>query len=239
MNRFCLFAISIFSLFAANVSHSLLIRHQSLYPYDPLQQREILFVPDPDLARSVSLGYRTVLADILWFKTISYFGTHIGGDHNIRHLDTFCSSILALNPKARHVSLFCAQMLAWEMKSPNRAREFLTLSIQHYPDDWMLYYLRGFFSLHFGGDKRNAQIDISKAASFEDSPTIIKRLAANQIASLDGDEQAVVFLDILIARTSDETTRASLKQRRNELMAKIRTDGASSPSLLHDDQKGT
>ena len=239
MNRFCLLAICLFSLSGAAISDKLLRRHQFFRASDPLQQRELLFVPDPDLARSVSLGYRNVLADILWFKTISYFGTHIEGDHNIRHLDTFCSSILALNPKAQHVSLFCAQMLAWELKNPQRAREFLTLSIQHYPDDWMLYYLRGFFSLHFSGDKRNAQIDLTKAASFEDSPAIIKRLAASQIASLDGDEQAVIFLDILISRTSNEATRASLQQRRNDLMAKLRTDGANSPSSINNDRKGT
>ena len=239
MNRFCLIALFIFSLCGSVISHNSLRSHHSFLAPDPLQHRELLLVPDPSLASTVSLGYRTVLADLIWFKTISYFGTHIGGDRNIRHLDTFCSSILALNPKARHVSLFCAQMLAWELKNPQRAREILTLSIQHHPNDWMLYYLRGFFSLHFLKNKRESQIDLTKAASIEESPAIIKRLAATQVASLDGDEKAIIFLDILISRTSDETTRASLQQRRDELMAKVRTSGANSPSSLPNQRKGT
>jgi hypothetical protein len=239
MNRFCIHLILIFSLCGTAVSHNFLKRQKFLSASDPLQQRELLFLPDPDLARSVSLGYQTVLADLIWFKTISYFGTHIEGDRNIRHLDTFCSSILALNPKARHVSLFCAQMLAWELKNPQRARGLLTLSIQHYPNDWMLFYLRGFFSLHFLKNKKEAQIDLMKAASIEDSPAIIKRLAATQIASLDGDEQAIIFLDILISRTSDEATRASLQQRRDELMAKFRTNAANSPRSLPKERNGT
>jgi hypothetical protein len=130
-------------------------------------------------------------------------------------------------------------MLAWELKKPERAREFLTLSIQHYPNDWMLFYLRGFFSLHFLKNKKEAQIDLMKAASIEDSPAIIKRLAATQIASLDGDEQAIIFLDILISRTSDEATRASLQKRRDELMGKFRTNDANSPRSLPKKRNGT
>jgi hypothetical protein len=78
-----------------------------------------------------------------------------------------------------------------------------------------------------------------KSASIEDSPAIIKRLAATQIASLDGDEQAIIFLDILISRTSDEATRASLQKRRDELMGKFRTNDANSPRSLPKKRNGT
>lgn len=219
--------LSLCFLCGASIFHTALVRFECPLDTDTAQQRELLLIPDPQSARAISLGYRTVLADLLWFRTIEYFGRHIEEDRDIHRLDSLCSSIIALNPKAKHVSIFCAQMLAWELKQVARARYYLTGAIGYYPDDWFLYYLRGFFALHFLKDKGEAYADLAKAASFPESPSVVQRLAASQMATLEGPQQAILFLDVLIARTTDDSARTSLIRRRDELSEQLQSESSS------------
>lgn len=203
------------------MARSALARHPIPLRHDPEQAREMLFIPSPSLAHTVSLGYRNAVADLLWFKTIAYFGSHIEGDRDVSRLDTLCSSIMALNPHAQHVATFCAQMLAWELAQPERANHFLSLAIERHPNDWMLYYLRGFFSLYFLKDRNAATSDLTRAASLPHCHPVVKRLAAKNIASLEGPQSAISFIDLLIDTETDTQTKQTLKRRREELLAQI------------------
>src|SRR5437879_4358280 len=37
---------------------------------------ELIYLPPTRVLRAVSLGYEHALADVLWFRTINYFGEH-------------------------------------------------------------------------------------------------------------------------------------------------------------------
>lgn len=202
-------------------------RNPIMVRQDPEQVREMLFIPSPSLARAVSLGYRNAAADLLWFKTIAYVGSHIEGDRKVGRLDMLCESIMALNPRAQHVAVFCAQMLAWELQRPEQAIDFLSRAIKYHPNNWMLYYLRGFFSLHFLKKYEAATEDLSKAASFPDCHPVVKRLAAKNIARLQGPHSAISFIEILIETEADEQTKKTLEQRRAELIEQLKRDGES------------
>jgi hypothetical protein len=178
----------------------------------------------------VSLGYHHAAADLLWFKTTGYFGSHIEGDHNIDRLDFLCSSILALNPKARHISLFCAQMLAWELKRPREAIMYLSAAIDNHPGDWFLFYLRGLFSLYFLKDSKAAQNDLATAAAHPESFPLVKRLAAKNLATISGPKSGIAFLDLLLSTEKNPHARAALERRRDELVAQLRPErGGEAP----------
>jgi hypothetical protein len=49
------------------------VRLQSLAP-DSSGTAEVVYLPDARLLRPLVLGYDNVLANVLWFRTISYFG---------------------------------------------------------------------------------------------------------------------------------------------------------------------
>lgn len=221
MVRFAALVLLILSFLGSALARAALDRHPIVRHHDAEQRRELLFIPSSSLARTVSLGYRNALADLLWFKTIAYFGAHIEGDRNVSRLDTLCSTIVGLNPKAEHVAVFCAQMLAWELKRPERAHRILSVAIEHSRANWMLYYLRGFFSLHFLNDTKGATEDLAKAASLPDCHPVVKRLAAKNIASLAGPQSALSFINIFIATETDPQTKRTLERRRAELLAEL------------------
>lgn len=239
MARCAAIVLIFLSFLGAGLARAGLSRYPIPGRHDPEQAREMLFIPSPALARAVSLGYRNAVADLLWFKTIAYFGSHIEGDRNVSRLDTLCSSIMALNPHAQHVAVFCAQMLAWELNQPERAHHFLTIAIHNQPNDWMLYYLRGFFSLHFSKNTRAAADDLGKAASYPDCHPVVKRLAAKHIAALEGPQSAIAFIDILIDTETDTQTRKTLQKRRQELKEKLQDDDAAREKNVIGERGGT
>ena len=129
-------------------------------------------------------------------------------------------------------------MLAWELKQPERAQQFLTGAIEHYPDDWNLYYLRGFFSLYFLKNARAATEDLTKAASLPDCHPVVKRLAAKNIAALKGPQSAISFIELLIDTEKDPHTKRALQRRLDELVAQQRRGALVPESVMRGEQGG-
>ena len=69
----------------------------------------------------MALGWRNALADVLWFRTISYFGAHYRSDHTYPWLASMCDLVTDLDPRAEHVYRFAGVILPWEAE-PGRRR---------------------------------------------------------------------------------------------------------------------
>src|SRR5215510_12440046 len=61
--------------------------------------KEFVYVPDAHLLRPMALGYNNVLADLLWFRTISYFGEHYRGNRQYPWLARMCDLVTDLDPR--------------------------------------------------------------------------------------------------------------------------------------------
>jgi hypothetical protein len=184
---------------------------------DGSQLRELRFLPNSSSVRLVSLGYHQLLADILWFSTINYFGKHQATDGNLPWLYALCDTITTLDPRALHVYEFGATMLSWEVGQPAMARQLLTKAIDHNGNEWRLYYLRGFTTYFFLKNPQGAKDDLKKAASFPGvHPTII-RLAAKSLAEFEGPDFAQSLLLSALRTERDPQVRKVLTMRLREL----------------------
>src|SRR5204863_759985 len=63
---------------------------------------EILYVPNGTGLRFMSFGYTNILANLLWFNTINYFGKHYRADRNYKWLGHMCGLVTELDPHAIH-----------------------------------------------------------------------------------------------------------------------------------------
>ena len=192
---------------------------QSLHVQDEsektAEEREVLYLPNGDGLELLSFGYRNVFSNVLWFKTISYFGKHFKTDHDYRWLGHMCNLVIDLDPHAEHVIKFCATMLAWEANDPDASLEVLSKAIRENPDHWMYYYLRGFTFLFFAKDENKAQRDFLVGSKLPNSHIILKRLAAKKLA-LSDPNTAVSFLTEMINEAEDESQISALRARLKE-----------------------
>lgn len=184
---------------------------------DASQVREMQYLPSGKGLRLLSFGYSNTLSHVLWFNTISYFGKHHRSDQNYRWLAHMCNLVTDLNPRARHVFEFCSTMLAWEAKLPEESIQQLSKAIRHSPDDWYLYYQRGFVYMFFMQDSERAQTDFVKSASLPSAHWLVKRLAAKKLAASDNVQAAIDILSDMLRREQDPVARTAIESRLQEL----------------------
>lgn len=189
---------------------------------DKEQLIELRYLPSGRNIKGICLGYRNVLADLLWFNTINYFGKHYSGDRDLRWLSHMCELVAELDPKAHHVYEFCGAMLAWEQGEPESAYKILSTGVKNLPDSWYMRYLRGFTALYFLKDQQLAKDDFVNATNIPGCPPFIARLAASTLTELEDPRVAVAFLNDMIERTTDEGAKHSLIQKRDSLLRQLK-----------------
>ena len=185
------------------------------------QEREVLYLPNGAALELMSFGYRNVLANLLWFNTINYFGKHFRSDHSYTWLKHMCGLVSTLDPKAEHVYEFCGMMLAWEGADPQSAILLLNRAIAANPQSWRFYYLRGMNWALFFRDELRAQADFAQGAKQPAAPPFMARLAVKTLANLDRPETAVAFLKEMIGQASDLNQKAALTEHLRKTLYEI------------------
>jgi len=175
-----------------------------------------LYLPGERGLKFLSFGYQNILSDLLWFKTVSYFGKHYASDRDYTWLKHMCKIVSTLDPRKQHVYEFCSTMLAWEVGNPKAGIEFLSAAIAQFPRNWHLYFLRGFNYLFFLDDPQAAQNDFVKAASLPNAEPIAARLAAKSMIDTSDPETAISFLAQMISRAKEPAQRKALEKRLKE-----------------------
>jgi tetratricopeptide (TPR) repeat protein len=188
---------------------------QSPFPKDP--GREFVYVPDPQFLRIVSLGHTAAAADLLWFRTINYFGTHYHTDRLYPWLFKMCDVVTDLDPMAVHVYHFAGVVLPWEANRPDDGIALLEKGLSHFPDSWYLHWLIGFNYYFFKNDLQKAAFHLGRAAELPGTHPYVSRLAAVVYAHGVDTRAAESFLRDLANSTQDESMRSMLSVRLLEL----------------------
>jgi tetratricopeptide (TPR) repeat protein len=198
---------------SANVTQDLVKKTLPRRGEDITRHREVLYLPKKEALESIHLGYKNVLADVLWFFTINYFGKHYSGDADYRWLSHFCDVITTLDPKAFHVYRFGAMMLAWEQGEIDEAITLLTKAHKYHSDNWLVTYMRGILYLYFKKDFVNARKDLLESAQLPDVHPLVRSLALKLSTKVDNDEGSLIALESLIGTTTDPILKKNLLER--------------------------
>ena len=145
---------------------------------------EELYLPSGKGLSLFSVGYKNVLADIIWFKTINYFGREFRSTQNYEFLVHYVNLVTDLNPHLEKVYIFGAVMFAWELHQPNESIKLLEKAEAELPEDWVFPYYRGFFFMYFKKDYGYAYLALRRAAGLPDAPPTIATFAEKVKAKL-------------------------------------------------------
>jgi hypothetical protein len=201
------------SVFVAGWSDAALQRRLEVQAQD----EELFYVPSGQFLQSVSLGYRRALADVLWFRTISYFGRHYRGDRVYPWLAYMCDVVTDLDPQAEHVYRFAGVVLPWEADRVDDGIALLQKGVRNLPDSWYLRYVLGFTHYFFNDDLAAASSVLKQAMSLPGAPEMISRLAALVHAAEYGNASAVQFLAELERGSENDALRGIIRERLREL----------------------
>jgi tetratricopeptide (TPR) repeat protein len=177
---------------------------------------EPVYLPKADYLRPMSLGWRNALANVLWFRTISYFGAHYRGDHTYPWLAAMCELVTDLDPRAEHVYRFAGVILPWEANQVDAGIALLQKGLRQFPDDWMLHYHLGFHYYFFKNDIDTALSHLREAMALPGVHPAIARLAAVLAQHQYGPETTLAFLQELADNVDSREVRGVVEEHMRE-----------------------
>jgi hypothetical protein len=206
--------VSVVVLMAAASWSSAVLDHHRRAESDPA---ELVYLPPARFLRVVSLGYEQALADVLWFRAISYFGRHYRGNRIYPWLASMCDVVTDLDPRADHVYHFCGVILPWEADRIDDGIALLEKGARNMPGSWQLHYMLGFSYYFFRDDLDSASRTLRQATFLPGAPEFIGRLATVVEAAHRGPASAVDFLSELERHNVSGDMREVIHQRIREL----------------------
>jgi len=170
--------------------------HRELHRDDAvaLAEEPPVYLPDVRFLRIASLGYDNALADVLWFRTIDYFGAHFRGDRLYPWLARMCDLVTDMDPGAEHVYRFAGFILPWEAQMPDEGIRLLEKGVAQFPDSWQLNFYLGFSKFYFRDDLEGALPYMRRAAELPGAHAYVTRMAAMMYTQKYGTDTAREFL---------------------------------------------
>ncbi len=198
-------------------------------------------VPEPELAKLLSLGFHALASDLFWIEALQVVGGAESGElfgslasHQTpevsaftRHFGQLIDVVTTLNPWVGSPYRAGAVYLVDTEQSVRKSNLLLERAIQYHPEDWRNYFYLGFNCFYYLEENERAAEMIEKAARLPDSPSYLPRLASRLRMEVgDSLEIAESFLHEMYAGSSgDERAEAqyetALREIRTEQLARL------------------
>ena len=167
--------------------------------YEPTQ--DVTYLPTTNALRFMAAGYDDVMADVLWLRTVTYYGEWRQGDHGIAFFRELSHRVVDLDPHFIDAYRFGAVVLADDLGSFDDAIALLRKGMVAMPDTWWLPFEAGFLEYTIRADDERAAKWFRIAAEKPDAPDIAHSFAAF-VTSRAGDLAVSLELWKFVAATS-------------------------------------
>jgi len=167
----------------------------------------------------LTLGFSNLAADILWIRAVSYFGGHMLTDSDYPWLYRILVQVTTLDPPFTYPYLFGGMALALKPETGAESIALLTRGMINYPGDWRYPFYMGFNAFYNQRDPERAAGLMRYAASLPGIPEYLPHLAASLLAESGRTGAAVRFLETLAEGTRDESARANIRRKIEDLRA--------------------
>ncbi len=188
--------------------------------YESVEVESLLYLPSGEYLQPLSLGYQLMIADLLWIKTITYFGGHFMGDGEYPWLYHILTLIIDLDPRYDFPYYFGGVVLSLEASQAENANKILAKGIKAFPDKWEYPFYIGFNHYYHQGDAETAAPYIEKASKLPGAPEFVKSLVGTLYMKAGADETALKFFREAYGNTSDEMIKQKIEIKIKEILSK-------------------
>jgi hypothetical protein len=204
-----------FWLISAAMMGLLIALQVSLNPWQETDKKleRLLYLPDAEYLKIASLGYRELIADLLWIQSIQIMGEKKVSESSGRWLYRALDIITTLDAKFVRAYEAGGLALTTLVVLPEESNQLMLKGMQHNPTEWKLPFLIGINYYYELYDDAKAAEYISQASRLPGAPSSLATLAANLYVSGHSPQQAVDLLAALYEKAADESAKKLLEIR--------------------------
>jgi hypothetical protein len=173
----------------------------------------LMYLPDGEYMKIASLGFRQLVADLLWIQAIQVMGEKKVSDSSGRWLYRALDIITTLDPQFVRAYEAGGLALTTLVVLPEESNQLMKKGMQHNPTEWKLPFLIGINHYYELYDDAKAADYISQASRLPNAPSSLATLAANLYVSAHSPQQAVNLLAAMYQEATDESARKLLEIR--------------------------
>lgn len=190
-------------------------------------EEDLLYLPNAELLRVLSLGHRELLADLVWIRAVVYAGGTLAKRGKMVWLDRYLDTIMTLDPRFRKpyqwagvITMYNGHTITNEMVM--QSNHYLEKAVDRFPDDWEFPFMLGANYLHelrTQDPKERALWDaraanyIERAALLQGGPPWLPILAATLTSKQGKLDLAVRHLEAALASTDDDNARQGIRNK--------------------------
>lgn len=216
MKRSLLIVIAMIILFFGQVH-----LQKKLVQFKPLEQESLLYLPSGKYLKPLALGYDQMVADLLWIKTIDYFGEHFMTDKEYPWLHHILNLIIDLDPLFDFPYFFGGVVLSLEASQVDRANQILERGREAYPEKWEFPFYIGFNYYYHQKDADRAAPYIEKASSLPGSPAYLRSLTGSLYEKTNKNEAALRFYREAYRNATDDLVKQNIEKKINRILSGI------------------
>jgi hypothetical protein len=142
---------------------------------------ELMYFPTGSLLQVVSLGFDSLIADVLWLRGIQYYGEHHRTDMDYPLAEHIFTAITDLDERFVGAYRFGAFVLADDVGQPAPAIDLLKKGMRSNPGRWELPFDLGFLYFVYLDESSKAARFFGFASRLPESPEIARRFSAHAL----------------------------------------------------------
>ncbi len=154
---------------------------------------ESLYLPTGKFLNELSLSYRQVVADFVWFSAVQYYGDYRKGNHSLAYFEGLMNIVISLDPHFIFAYVFGAWVMSEDMGDFKRGTEILRRGMANNPTSWELPFEIGFLNFTHRVDYDVASRYLDLASRMPHAPERAKRFAAF-VYQRAGEEDSAIRL---------------------------------------------
>ena len=147
------------------------------YRYRPYLY-EKLYLPTGKFVEQLSLGYREVVADVVWLSAVQYYGDFRKGNHDLKYFRGLIDITTTLDPHFSFAYRFGALVVSEDAGAFEEGIDILKQGMAHNPKSWELPFEIGFLNFVNRKDTRMAARYFELASKMPGAPEYTERFAA-------------------------------------------------------------
>jgi len=204
-----------FWLISATMMGLLVALQLSLKPWQETDKKleRLLYLPDAEYLKIASLGYRELIADLIWIQSIQVMGEKKVSEASGRWLYRALDIITTLDPKFVRAYEAGGLALTTLVVLPEESNRLMMKGMRHNPAEWKLPFLIGINYYYEMYDDAKAAEYMAQASRLPGAPSSLATLAANLYVSGHSPQQAVNLLADLYEKATDESAKKLLEIR--------------------------
>lgn len=184
--------------------------------------RDLIYLPTPQQARLMSLGYTSVVADFYWVKALQYFTDPTQRLNQYKNLADYLEVVLGVDPDYEYAYKFAGIAVPhdtgrFRFVNTKRSTSFLERGVKRFPENWQLRFFLGYNYLNFHNEPIKAAEQFAIASELPGAPTYFAGFAA-RLWTVGGEvDRALDFARGVLKTTKDAEIRELMEQRVRDL----------------------